>query len=100
MLACVSDRSVSPFLIFTISCLSGAGTVWAQGRGPVEPPVPPANPTSDPLLRGFEFRSVVPATMMGGIDDIAVADKDAMRNCAGYADAGLGQPSDCADTCE
>ena len=78
MLASISKRSVSPLLIAAVMCLSAGGTIWAQGRGPVEPPVPPPNPSSDPLLRGFEFRSLGPATMMGRIDDIAGAEKDPM----------------------
>src|SRR5664279_4637101 len=89
MLACASSRTVSPLLIAVVTCLSVAGTVWAQGRGPVEPPVPPANPASDPLLKGFEFRSIGPATMMGRIDDIAGAEKDPMLIYVGFATGGL-----------
>ena len=68
--------------------------VWAQGRGPVEPPVPPANASSDPLLRGFEFRSIGPATMMGRIDDIAGAEKDPMLIYVGFATGGLWKSTD------
>src|SRR5260370_38853044 len=89
MRAVVSERIVSPFLSFTVSCRSVAGTVWAQGRGPVEPPVPPPNPSSDPLLRAFEFRSIGPATMMGRIDDIAGSEKDPMLIYVGFATGGL-----------
>jgi photosystem II stability/assembly factor-like uncharacterized protein len=63
--------------------------LWAQGRGPVEPPPPPPNPSSDPLLRGFEFRSIGPATMMGRADDIAGAEKDPMTIYVGFATGGL-----------
>src|SRR5436305_11725307 len=86
MLACASNRRS---LVFALSCLSFAGTVWAQGRGPVEPPPPPPNPSSDPLLRGFEFRSIGPATMMGRVDDIAGAEKDPMTIYIGFATGGL-----------
>ena len=55
----------------------------------MSPPVPPPNPTSDPLLRGFEFRSLGPATMMGRIDDIAGAEKDPMLIYVGFATGGL-----------
>src|SRR6266536_508942 len=89
MLACTPIRRVSPWLIAAVTCFSVAGTVWAQGRGPVEPPVPPANPTYDPLLRGFEFRSIGPATMMGRVDDIAGTEKDPMLLYAGFATGGL-----------
>ena len=34
------------------------------------------NASTDPLLRGFEFRSIGPATMMGRVDDIEGAEKD------------------------
>src|ERR1035437_3829111 len=94
MLACASKRRVSPFLIVAVTCLSVAGTLWAQGRGPVEPPVPPPNPTSDPLLRGFEFRSIGPATMMGRIDDIAGAEKDPLLIYVGFATGGLWKSTD------
>jgi photosystem II stability/assembly factor-like uncharacterized protein len=80
---------VSHLLIFTLACLSVAGTAWAQGRGPVEPPPPPPNPSSDPLLRAFEFRSIGPATMMGRIDDIAGSEKDPMLIYVGFATGGL-----------
>src|SRR5664279_1873763 len=89
MLACASKRRVSRLLIAAVTCVSVAGTAWSQGRGAVEPAVPPPNPTSDPLLRGFEFRSIGPATMMGRIDDIAGADKDPLLIYVGFATGGL-----------
>ena len=80
---------MSHLLIFTLTCLSVAGTALAQGRGPVTPPDPPPNPSSDPLLRAFEFRSIGPATMMGRIDDIAGSEKDPMLIYVGFATGGL-----------
>ena len=62
-------------LIGVAAGLGLAGVLLAQGRGGGQPPTPPPNPSSDPLLRGFEFRSIGPATMMGRIDDIAGAEK-------------------------
>jgi len=50
----------------------GAGTRASR------PPTPPPNPSTDPLLRGFEFRSLGPATMMGRVDDIAGSEQDPM----------------------
>src|ERR1035438_10431994 len=94
MLACASKRSVSLLSIAAAACLSVAGTVWAQGRGPAEPPIPPPNPTSDPLLRGFEFRSIGPATMMGRVDDIAGAEKDPLLIYVGFATGGLWKSTD------
>src|ERR1035437_8481036 len=94
MLASITKRSVSPLLIAAVTCLSAGGTIWAQGRGPAEPPVPPPNPSSDPLLRGFEFRSLGPATMMGRIDDIAGVEKDPMLIYVGFATGGLWKSTD------
>jgi photosystem II stability/assembly factor-like uncharacterized protein len=80
--------------IAALTCLSLAATLGAQGRGPVEPPPPPPNPTYDPLLHGFEFRSIGPATMMGRIDDIAGAEKDPMLIYVGFATGGLWKSTD------
>jgi photosystem II stability/assembly factor-like uncharacterized protein len=85
---------VSSWCGAAFACLILAGSLGAQGRGAVEPPVPPANATSDPLLRGFEFRSIGPATMMGRIDDIAGADKDPMLLYVGFATGGLWKSTD------
>ena len=85
---------MSHLLIFTLTCLSVAGTAWAQGRGPVTPPPPPPNPSSDPLLRGFEFRSIGPATMMGRVDDIVGSEKDPMLIYVGFATGGLWKSTD------
>jgi hypothetical protein len=92
MLARTANRSVPPWLLVAVACRSAAGTLCAQGRGPVEPPIPPPNPTSDPLLRGFEFRSIGPAARMGRVDDIAGADKDPMLIDVGAAAGGLLEP--------
>src|ERR1035437_5806669 len=94
MLASISKRSVSPFLIAAVMCLSAGGTIWAQGRGPVEPPVPRPNPSSDPLLRGFEFRSLGPATMMGRI---AIAPSDANVVYVGTGESNNRQSSSIGD---
>ena len=53
---------------------------WLGAQAPATPPAaePPPNASTDPLLRGFEFRSIGPATMMGRVDDIAGAEKDPM----------------------
>jgi photosystem II stability/assembly factor-like uncharacterized protein len=46
------------------------------------------------MLRGFEFRSIGPAVMMGRIDDIEGADKDPMILYAGFATGGLWRSTD------
>ena len=75
-------------------CLGMAGLIWAQGRGASPPPTPPPNASTDPLLRGFEFRSIGPATMMGRVDDIAGAEKDPMIVYVGFATGGLWKSTD------
>src|SRR5436305_1667142 len=64
---------------------------WGQGRSPAPPPI---NASTDPLLRGFEFRSIGPATMMGRVDDIAGAEKDPLLLYVGFATGGLWKSAD------
>ncbi|HYW47570.1 MAG TPA: hypothetical protein VE959_32170, partial [Bryobacteraceae bacterium] len=80
--------------IAAAACLGAVGAAWGQGRGAVQPQSPPPNASTDPLLRGFEFRSIGPATMMGRVDDIAGADKDPMTIYVGYATGGLWKSTD------
>src|SRR2546430_2558123 len=68
-----------------------AGLVWAQIAAA---PQPPPNASIDPILRGFEFRSIGPATMMGRVDDIEGADKDPMIMYLGFATGGLWKSTD------
>ena len=76
-------------LLFTVAvCL-----IWAQQQRAPEP-APLANVSTDPLLRGFEFRSIGPATMMGRVDDIAGAEKDPMIVYVGFATGGLWKSTD------
>jgi photosystem II stability/assembly factor-like uncharacterized protein len=80
--------------MLTAACLAIAGLVWAQERAAEPPAAPPPNPAQDPLLRGFEFRSIGPATMMGRVDDIAGAEKDPMIIYFGFATGGLWKSTD------
>src|SRR3954453_9011459 len=83
-------RHKSPaLLLIVLSALA-----FGQGRAPAPPPAPPVNASTDPLLRGFEFRSIGPATMMGRVDDIAGAEKDPMTVYAGFATGGLWKSPD------
>jgi len=75
-------------------CLCVAGLTWAQGRGGGQPQNPPPNVSSDPLLRGFVFRSIGPANMMGRVDDIEGSEKDPMIVYAGFATGGLWKSTD------
>src|SRR4051794_19622186 len=61
---------------------------------PAETPAPPPNVSADPLLRGFEFRSIGPAVMMGRVDDIAGSEKDPLIVYVGFATGGLWKSTD------
>src|SRR5215472_6900273 len=79
--------------MLTAVCLSVP--VWAQGggrRGGSQEPLP--NASTDPLLKGFEFRSIGPATMMGRVDDIEGSEKDPMIVYMGFATGGLWKSTD------
>ena len=84
-----SKRRWSLVWIGAAAGLGLAGMLFAQGRGGGQPPPPPPNPSSDPLLRGFEFRSIGPATMMGRLDDIVGSEKDPMIMYLGFATGGV-----------
>src|SRR5437867_10352539 len=78
-----------------VSCLAIAGLVWAQAQTATPPPPPPPpNAATDPLLKGFEFRSIGPAVMMGRVDDIAGSEKDPMIVYVGFATGGLWKSTD------
>ena len=69
-----------------------AALMWAQI--PSRPTAPPPNESADPLLRGFEFRSIGPATMAGRVDDIQGSEKDPMILWVGFATGGLWKSTD------
>ena len=77
---------------------AGAGPLLAQGAvqgiagpagGPRAAATPPVNPASDPLLRGFQWRSIGPLTMGGRVDEVAVVESDPRVFYVGYATGGL-----------
>ena len=76
------------------ACLGISAVIWAQGRGGGQPQTPPPNVSTDPLLRGFTFRSIGPATMMGRVDDIQGSEKDPMIIYVGFATGGLWKSAD------
>ncbi|HUA82669.1 MAG TPA: hypothetical protein VMB85_02345 [Bryobacteraceae bacterium] len=80
--------------IAAAASLALATLVWAQTRDSEEPAAPKPNVSTDPLLRGFEFRSIGPAVMMGRVDDIAGAEKDPMTIYVGFATGGLWKSTD------
>ncbi len=57
-------------------------------------PIPKPNEATDPLLRGFEFRSIGPAVMSGRLDDIQGSEKDPMLVYIGFATGGLWKSTD------
>ncbi|MGA2198097.1 MAG: glycosyl hydrolase, partial [Bryobacteraceae bacterium] len=67
---------------------------WGQGRGGGQPTGPSPNISTDPLLKGFEFRSIGPATMMGRVDDIQGSEQDPMTIYVGFATGGLWKSTD------
>ena len=67
---------------------------WGQGRGVGQPTGPSPNVSTDPLLKGFEFRSIGPATMMGRVDDIQGSEQDPMTIYVGFATGGLWKSTD------
>jgi hypothetical protein len=87
--------------IAAAGCLGVASLTLAQQgfqqaplARPAETPAPPPNVSTDPLLRGFEFRSIGPAVMMGRVDDIAGSEKDPMIVYVGFATGGLWKSTD------
>ena len=84
---------VSQCLAVLAACLIAGGVLFSQGRGG-GPPGPTPNVSADPLLKGFSFRSIGPATMMGRVDDIEGAEKDPMIIYVGFATGGLWKSTD------
>src|SRR5687768_16840085 len=60
----------------------------SQRTGAVEP-LRMINGSKDPLLAGFRFRSIGPASMGGRIDDLAIAESDSSIMYVGYATGGV-----------
>ena len=88
------QRRTSSLLITAAVAIGAASSVWGQGRANQPPPTPPPNESTDPLLRGFQFRSIGPATMMGRCDDIVGSEKDPMTMYVGFATGGVWKSTD------
>lgn len=84
---------LSQCLAVLAACLISGGILFSQGRGG-GPPTPAPNVSTDPLLKGFSFRSIGPATMAGRVDDIEGAEKDPMIIYVGFATGGLWKSAD------
>ena len=81
-------------LVLLVGCLGFSGLVMAQGRGGGAAAAPLINQSKNPLLQGFEFRSIGPAVMMGRVDDIVGSEQDPMTMYIGFATGGLWRSTD------
>jgi photosystem II stability/assembly factor-like uncharacterized protein len=71
-----------------------SGILAAQGGRGGAPPAPLINQSTNPVLHGFEFRSIGPAVMMGRVDDIVGSEQDPMTMYIGFATGGLWRSTD------
>ena len=87
-------------------CLAGVlaltvGPALAQGRGgQAAPAAPPINPSDDPVLKTFKWRSIGPASMGGRIDDIEAVESNPSIIYAGYATGGVWKTTNMGTTWE
>src|SRR5215831_6649587 len=79
---------------FALAAACLTAPAYSQGRRGGQSATAQPNVSSDPLLRGFEFRSIGPATMMGRVDDIQGSEKDPMIVYMGFATGGLWKSTD------
>jgi photosystem II stability/assembly factor-like uncharacterized protein len=70
-------------------CLLLGTGILAQGFGGGQGTAAPINPTTDPILRQWTFRSIGPAVMGGRLDDIEGAIDDPFLMYIGFATGGL-----------
>ncbi len=73
--------------LIAVACATAGLAVFAQGPGAAPPA--PVNASTDPLLRGFVFRAIGPATMGGRVDDIEGVIDDPLTLWVGFATSGL-----------
>ncbi|NQW03751.1 MAG: hypothetical protein HQ485_06955 [Acidobacteria bacterium] len=86
-------RSALHRTLAVVAALFLGSALFAQAPGGQTPPSP-VNASDDPVLQGFEFRSIGPATMSGRLDDIEGAEKDPMTMYLGFATGGLWKTTD------
>lgn len=73
-----------------VSQAQGPGGGQGNNARPTPTPTPtPINESKDPLLRGFRWRSIGPASMGGRIDDFAVVESDPYTMYIGFATGGV-----------
>jgi len=78
----VSRLALPALLLAPLFVVSTTGQGQQTARRPI-------NQSDDPLLSGFHFRSIGPASMGGRIDDIAVSESDPNIIYIGYAVGGV-----------
>src|SRR5438874_5910424 len=84
------QRSASWFLPVALAVLSLPIPLSAQGpRGARTSQGAAINPATDPVLRGFRWRSIGPVGQGGRIDDIAVVENEPRVFYLGYATGGV-----------
>ena len=94
----MSVRLFRAALIVTASLLTG-GVMLAQGQfGQAPASTAVLNQSTDPMLQGFKFRPIGPATMSGRIDDIEGVEKDPTTFYVGFAVSGLWKTTDGGNT--
>src|SRR5690349_13891865 len=89
----MKSSSFRLLLIIGVCALVGEALAAQQPAPPAAPP-PVVNASADPLLQGFKFRAIGPATMMGRVDDIEGAEKDPMIMYVGFATGGVWKSTD------
>ena len=91
-------RKVRAVLVLVTSLIAG-GVMLAQGQfGQAPAPTVVLNMSTDPMLQGFKFRPIGPATMSGRIDDIEGVEKDPTTFYVGFAVSGLWKTTDGGNT--
>ena len=77
--------------LYALSQFTSFAQGGGQGGGRVAPtPTPkPINESKDPMLRGFRWRSIGPASMGGRIDDIAAVESNPYIIYVGFATGGV-----------
>jgi photosystem II stability/assembly factor-like uncharacterized protein len=79
--------------VIVLLCLAlyGASNLAIDAQFPQQqqPAKPPINPSDDPLLQQFRWRSIGPANMGGRIDDIAVVESNPYVIYLGFATGGV-----------
>src|ERR1700682_2115891 len=99
-----SNTRLGYLLLFVLAAVMVAGIVAAHAQNPVASPAPVASPSAsptpsptptpvnwseDPMLRHFVWRGIGPASMGGGIEDIAVVESNLSVFYVGFATNGV-----------